>query len=69
VVMEVRECPPSTLKNVDGKPLTGADEDPGASTINAKNIDGAPPLTGADGDPVAPTINVKKHQWRAPSVC
>jgi hypothetical protein len=35
--LEIRERPPSTLRNVDGGPLGGARaEDPGASTINDK---------------------------------
>jgi hypothetical protein len=38
-------------------PLGGGARDPGAPTINAKNIDDGP-LGGADGDPGAPTINV-----------
>jgi hypothetical protein len=30
-------------RNIDGGSLTGADEDPGAPTINVKNIDDGPP--------------------------
>jgi hypothetical protein len=40
----IRERPPSTLKNVDGGPLRGAEGDPGASTINARNVDGELPI-------------------------
>jgi hypothetical protein len=45
-------------------PLTGADEDPGVSTINVKNVN-AGPLGGTEvGDPEATTINIKKRrQW------
>jgi hypothetical protein len=34
-VLEIRERPPSMLRNIDGGPLAGADEDLGAPTINA----------------------------------
>jgi hypothetical protein len=30
-------------RNIDGGSLTGADGDPGAPTINIKNIDDVPP--------------------------
>jgi hypothetical protein len=41
-------------------PLRGSAGDPGASTINAKNIDGGP-LGGSARYPGVPTINAKKH--------
>jgi hypothetical protein len=50
-------------------PLAGADGDPGAPTINVKNVNGSAmaPLGGARaGDPGASNINAKKHQWWAP---
>jgi hypothetical protein len=35
--LKIRECPPSTLRNIDGGPPRGVGaEDPGAPTINAK---------------------------------
>jgi hypothetical protein len=40
----IRERPPSTLKNIDGGPLRGAEGDPGALTINARNVDGELPI-------------------------
>jgi hypothetical protein len=43
VMLEIRECPPLMLKDVDGGPLGGAAGDPVAPTINAKNVDGRPP--------------------------
>jgi hypothetical protein len=41
--LKIRERSPSTLENVDGAPLGGADGDPGASTINVTNVDGGLP--------------------------
>jgi hypothetical protein len=41
-------------------PLGGGAGDPGAPTINTKNIDGGP-LGGSARYPGAPTINAKKH--------
>jgi hypothetical protein len=35
-VPEVRERPPSTLKNIDSGPLGGSARHPGAPTVNAK---------------------------------
>jgi hypothetical protein len=48
---EIRERPPSMLRNIDGGPLGGAAEDPGAPTINTKNVDGSPqaPMGGGGG--------------------
>jgi hypothetical protein len=43
VMLEIRECPPLMLKDVDGGPLGGAAGDPVAPTINEKNVDGRPP--------------------------
>jgi hypothetical protein len=41
--------------------------DPGATIINAKNIDVMPPLGGAGVvDPGAPTMNVNERRLRAP---
>jgi hypothetical protein len=37
-VSKIWKRPPSTLKNIDGGPLEGGAEDPGAPTINAKNV-------------------------------
>jgi hypothetical protein len=34
--LEIKKHPPSMLKNIDDRPLAGADGDPGASTINIK---------------------------------
>jgi hypothetical protein len=36
--LEIRECPPSTLRNVDDGPLGADDRDSGAPTINIKNV-------------------------------
>jgi hypothetical protein len=36
VLKEIREHPPSTLRNVDGGPQGGGAKDPGAHIINAK---------------------------------
>jgi hypothetical protein len=33
--LEIRECPPSMIRNVDGRPLEGDVGDPEALTINA----------------------------------
>jgi hypothetical protein len=41
--LENQERPPSTLRNIDGDPLGGADRDPGAPTINVKNTNGGHP--------------------------
>jgi hypothetical protein len=50
-------------------PIGGARAvDPGAPTINVKNVDDAP-LAGADGDSRAPTINVKNVDDRLPGRC
>jgi hypothetical protein len=58
-VLEIRERPPSTLKNVNDRPLGGGTGDPRAPTINTKKVDDGP-LGGVDGDPRALTINAKK---------
>jgi hypothetical protein len=64
--LKIRERRPSTLRNVEGAPLAGADRDPGAPTINIKNVD-CEPLGGARvGDPRMSTINAKKHRRWAP---
>jgi hypothetical protein len=39
--LEIWERPLSTLRNIDDDPLGGADGDPGAPTMNVKNIDAA----------------------------
>jgi hypothetical protein len=59
VLTEIRERPPSMLKNIDDGPLRGGVEDPEALTINAKKISMAPPLGDADGGLGAPTINAE----------
>jgi hypothetical protein len=40
--LEIWERPPSMLRNVNGGPLGGGDEVPGACIINARNIDDEP---------------------------
>jgi hypothetical protein len=40
---EIQEHPPSTQKTSMAGLLGGGDGDPGAPTINTKNIDGSPP--------------------------
>jgi hypothetical protein len=42
-VPEIQKRSPSTLRNIDCGTLGGDDEDPGAPTINDRNIDGGPP--------------------------
>jgi hypothetical protein len=49
VVLEVQERPPSTRKMLMMAPLGGDVRDPGAPTINAKNVDGCPLGGSADG--------------------
>jgi hypothetical protein len=41
--LDIRECPPSMLRNINGGPLVGADGDPRVPTINVKNVDHGPP--------------------------
>jgi hypothetical protein len=55
---EVREHPPSTQKMSTTGSLGGGAGGPGASTINAKNVDGGP-LGGGAGGLGAPSINAK----------
>jgi hypothetical protein len=63
---EIQERPPSTQRNIEGGPLTGADEDPGAPTINVKKST-VGPLGGAGaGDLGASTIDAKKRRWWPP---
>jgi hypothetical protein len=45
-------------EDVDGRPPDG---DPGAPTINIKNVDGGPLRSVRAGDLRASTINAKKH--------
>jgi hypothetical protein len=40
---EIRENPPSKLKDIDGGPMGCAARDYGSPTINAKNVDSRPP--------------------------
>jgi hypothetical protein len=40
--LEIRQQPLSMLRNIDGGPPRGANGDPGAPTINIKNIDDGP---------------------------
>jgi hypothetical protein len=40
--LEIWERPPSTLENIDGGPLGGADGDLGVPTINVINVDVKP---------------------------
>jgi hypothetical protein len=79
-VTEIRERPPSTLKNIDGGPLGGIDGDPRAPTINGRNVDVGPPwevvseirehppstLRNVDGGP--PWEAVTEIRERSPSM-
>jgi hypothetical protein len=60
--MEIRKRSPSTLENVNDGPWEGANRDPGAPTINVKNIDGGPVGGARARDPGALTINAKKRR-------
>jgi hypothetical protein len=42
---KIQERPSTTLRNTDGGPLGGANRDPGAPTINVKNVDGVRNIT------------------------
>jgi hypothetical protein len=69
-VLEVRERPPSILRNIDDGTLGGAGAGgPGAATINAKKHRRRPPAGAGAGGPGAPTINAKKRQRRTPGRC
>jgi hypothetical protein len=64
--MEIWERAPSTQRNIDDRPLMGADRVPRAPTISVKNVDGGPLGGARAGDPRATTINAKKYRWRTP---
>jgi hypothetical protein len=50
-------------------PLGGADEDPGASTINVTNVNGEPLGGVGAGDPGVSTINANKYRRWPPRRC
>jgi hypothetical protein len=60
--LEIQERPPSVLRNIDGRPLASVDGDPGAPTINVRNVDGVPLGGAGAGDLGMSTINAKKHR-------
>jgi hypothetical protein len=68
--LEVRERPPSTLRNIDSGPRKESElevrEHP-PSTL--RNVDGGPPGGARAGALGAPIINDKKHRQRAPERC
>jgi hypothetical protein len=54
VVTEIRECPPSTLKNIDDTPREVVTEIRECPPSMLKNVDGGP-VGGGAGGPGAPT--------------
>jgi hypothetical protein len=61
MVLEIRERPPSILRNINAEPMGGDAGDSGAPTMNAEKMLTASPLGGGVRDLGPPTINAKKR--------
>jgi hypothetical protein len=68
----IQDCPPSTLRNIDGGPPRGARAEDLELKVGERppsmlrNVNGGPSGGARAKGWGAPTINAKKCRWRAP---